>query len=493
MSDATTRTDPNRFMTDQKPILVWFRQDLRTSDHPALAKAAEMGAPVVPVFVLDDETPEPWAPGGASRWWLHHSLMALGHDLGALGAPLNLRRGNAVDAVASLAEDIDAGAVHFSRRYEPWAIAEEKALKERLDGLNVDCRRFGGALLFEPEAMPKPYKVFTPFWKACLGLDEPKAPISAPEKIARYGDVASDHLADWKLLPTVPDWAGGLREEWTPGEEGAHQRLEQFLSDGLENYKDGRDIPGKRWISRLSPHLHFGEISPRQIWHRTHAFAGRSTRKGIVRQADAFLREIGWREFSHHLLVMAPKLPSRSFRPEFEAFPWRDDPEALEAWQKGQTGYPIVDAGMRELWHSGWMHNRVRMVVASFLIKHLLIDWREGEDWFWDTLVDADLANNAASWQWVAGSGADAAPYFRIFNPVLQGEKFDGDGAYVRQWVPEIADLPDKYLHKPWDAPDEVLAEAGVVLGETYPAPIVDHKAARERALAVFKSLKDDS
>ena len=482
-------------MTAQ-PLIVWFRQDLRLADHPALTAAVESGAPVIPVYVLDDATPGRWALGGASRWWLHHSLAALQRDLAARGADLLLRRGPALEALTALVEETGARAIHFSRCYEPHAAKLESDLAEALGGMGVACRRFGGGLLFEPEAVVeqagKAYRVFTPFWKACLGMPEPKAPLPAPEAIEPASPwSAGDDLADWRLLPTAPDWSTGIAEAWTPGEAAAGERLHRFLDRAVAAYRDDRDRPDRPATSGLSPHLHFGEIGPRQVWHVARAAANRSGAPGVASGAFAFLREVGWREFSYHLLHHWPDLPSEPFRPDFAAFPWRDDAAALEAWQRGRTGYPIVDAGMRQLWHTGWMHNRVRMVVASFLVKHLLVPWQEGEAWFWDTLVDADLANNAASWQWVAGSGADAAPYFRIFNPVLQGEKFDPDGAYVGRWVPELADLPAKYIHQPWTAPNDVLEQAGVKLGDTYPAPIVDHKAARARALAAFQALKE--
>ena len=333
-----------------------------------------------------------------------------------------------------------------------------------------------------------PYKVFTPFWKAMLAAPAPATALPRPEKLRGIESIDGDTLDDWCLLPRNPDWAGGLRENWTPGEDGAAQRLAEFLDQGAGAYARERDRPDLAGTSRLSPHLHWGEVSPRQVWQATrHAIdAGTAGETSAM----AFLRQLAWRDFSVNLLFHWPDFPERSWRQEFDAFPWRDDEAAFAAWCHGRTGYPIVDAGMRELWTTGWMHNRVRMITASFLIKDLLIPWQRGEAWFWDTLVDADLGNNAAGWQWVAGSGADAAPYFRIFNPVSQGEKFDPKGNYVRHWVPEIARLPDAVLHKPWEAPGEVLAQAGVGLGETYPAPIVDHAAARARALAGYAEVK---
>lgn len=462
------------------PILVWFRQDLRLADNPALGAAIEAGAPIVPVYILDDETPGRWKRGGASRWWLHHSLASLARDLEKRGAKLVLRRGEAKAVLAKLIAETKARGVYWNRCYEPFAVNRDTALKADLDAKGLAARSFNASLLFEPLTVTSkagtPFRVFTPFWRACLAAPSPPLPKPAPKKIP-FPEVApkSETLESWKLPPTKPDWAGGFGI-WRPGEAGAQDRLADFVAK-LDAYAGARDRPDIEATSRLSAHLHFGEISPRQCFH-----AGVTSAK--------FLSELGWREFSAHLLFSQPDLPEISLRGEFEDFPWRDDPAALRAWQRGATGYPIVDAGMRELWRTGWMHNRVRMIAASFLVKHLLQHWRAGEAWFWDTLVDADLANNAASWQWVAGCGADAAPYFRIFNPILQGAKFDPDGIYVRRYVPELARLPTKFLFAPWEAPSDVLAAAGVTLGKTYPNPIVDHGHARARALAAFSSLR---
>ncbi len=473
------------------PIIVWFRQDLRLSDHRALKQAASADRPVLPVYILDDESPGDWRPGGASRWWLHHSLKSLADALADKGGTLVLRRGRSDEELARLIEETGAAGLYWTRGYEPHAQELEKKLHREF-GERLEVKRFGGALLFEPEAIEtgagEPFKVFTPFWKACLREPEPPEPRPRPGKLDFYAKkIRSDKLDDWDLLPTRPDWSGGLEETWTPGENGAHRRLRDFLNR-VEDYGEDRDRPGIAGTSGLSPHLHHGEISPRQVWHtlRRTAAGDRAAAKGV----EAYLRELGWREFCYHLLHHWPGIPRQPFRDGFGNFPWRSDPRGLKAWQRGRTGFPIVDAGMRELWHTGWMHNRVRMIVASFLVKHLLIRWQRGEEWFWDTLVDADLANNACGWQWVAGCGADAAPYFRIFNPMLQGKKFDPDGAYVRRWVPELESLPDKHLHEPWSAPAEELKKAGVELGKTYPEPIVDHAAARQRALAALKESK---
>lgn len=480
---------------DNRPIIVWFRQDLRLTDNVALAKAVESGAAIVPLYVLDDGAPGEWAPGGASRWWLHNSLTELSGRLADRGAKLVLRRGSAAKIVPQIARDIGAQAVHFSRQYEPWATKLEEAIHTELAKADpaIDVRRFPGALLKDPGEIRtkdgRPYKVYTPFWRALNASGDPRKPLPAPTKLKTYrGAVDSDGLSDWNLLPTRPDWSAGFRETWAPGEQGAHTRLETFLDAALTDYHDGRDRPDHESTSRLSPHLHFGELSPAAVWHTAKSWAASRGYQG--KGLETFLKELVWREFSAHLLFHFPELPTEPLRAQFNAFPWRDDPEGLRAWQQGQTGFPIVDAGMRQLWHTGWMHNRVRMITASFLIKDLLIHWREGEDWFWDTLVDADLASNAASWQWVAGCGADAAPYFRIFNPVTQGAKFDPDGAYVRQWVPELARMPAKSIHAPWLASQSILEDAGVVLGETYPHPIVDHAEARKCALAGYELVK---
>lgn len=475
-----------------KPVLLWFRQDLRLADNPALRAAAASGQPILPVYILDDETPGAWKLGGATRWWLHHSLAALSRGLGTLGAPLLLRRGDSHPVIARLVRETGASAVYWNRCYEPLARKRDESIKAALKQDGIEARSFNSALLHEPWTIEnkagEPFRVYSAFWRACLARGEPDTPLPAPESLKAAPTPAGDRLADWALLPTAPNWAEGFDAAWTPGENGARERLGAFLDAAVNRYKADRDRPDIEATSRLSPHLHFGEIGPRHIWHATRAaLAAHDLNEA---SAEKFLSEVGWREFAHHLLYHNDALPDHPLRPEFADFPWHDNDRALAAWQRGRTGYPIVDAGMRELWATGWMHNRVRMIVASFLAKDLLIPWQEGERWFWDTLVDADLANNAASWQWVAGCGADAAPYFRIFNPVLQGEKFDPDGAYVRRWAPELAAMPAAYIHKPWLAPDAVLSAAGVKLGETYPAPIIDHGTARDRALDAFSRIR---
>jgi deoxyribodipyrimidine photo-lyase len=474
------------------PIILWLRRDLRLADHPALNAAAETGMPVVPLYILDDETPGAWRPGGASRWWLGRSLAALGVALKAYDLRLILRRGEAISVLTALARETEASAVYLTRGYEPFIVGQEGKLKRALAEIGVECRRFGGHLIVEPEAVRtqsgEPFKVFTPFHKACR-TKEPGKPLPAPKRIAAPSVwPESDDLDSWKLEPSAPDWAVEMRSFWTPGEAGAQERLDAFIDAGLQDYAWQRDRPDLDGTSRLSPHLASGEISPRQIWHAVSAAARRDP--DLEQGAESYIRELYWREFSYHLLRAFPDLPEKPFRSGFAAMPWKRSGKMLSEWQRGRTGYPVVDAGMRQLWALGWMHNRVRMIAASLLTKHLLISWRKGEDWFRDTLVDADLANNTASWQWVAGSGADAAPYFRVFNPVLQGKKFDPDGDYVRRWVPELTRLPADYIHAPWEASDEVLKKAEITLGKDYPYPVIDHTKGRQRALAAYEKVK---
>ena len=480
-------------MPNSRPAIVWFRRDLRLADNPALREAAESNRPVVPLYVLDEETKGLRPLGGASRWWLHHSIAGLAADLAQRGAPLTLRRGPAAKVLMEAIDETGADAVYWNRLYEPASVERDRGIKETLAERGITAKSFNASLLDEPWTIKtksgSPFRVFTPFWNALQETIDAGMPLPPPRKIAGFEkSLASDSLDAWELLPTKPNWAEGFEPEWEPGEGGAQCAFEMFCDETMEAYGTARDVPGIRGTSRLSPHLHFGEIGPRQLWQAVRFRADHHTafREG----ASAWLRELGWREFNQHLLFHHPEMPEQNVDDAFDAFRWRNDRKALQAWQQGQTGYPIVDAGMRALWRTGWMHNRVRMIAASFLIKHLLIDWREGEAWFWDTLVDADLANNTGNWQWVAGSGFDAAPYFRIFNPVIQGERFDADGAYVRKWVPEIAALPGRYLHKPWEAPETVLAEAGIRLGETYPLPVVEHKHARQRALDAYAEIK---
>jgi deoxyribodipyrimidine photo-lyase len=479
-------------MSTNTPVIVWFRQDLRLADNPALAAAAQMGQPVLPLFILDEETPDVRPVGGASRWWLHHSLESLAAGLRKHGLELLLRRGRAAEVVADIVGQTGAGRVVWNRCYEPGAIARDTAVKAMLRDAGVAAESFNGSLLIEPWKIETrqggPYKVFTPYWRRLRELYDAPPVAMLPGTQPAAEPAPGDALAAWALLPTAPDWAGGLRESWEVGEGAAMARLGDFLDDAVERYPQERDRPDIAGTSRLSPHLHWGEISPHQVWRAAASFLDKGGK--VATGAEALLRELAWRDFNHHLLFHFPGIATANWRERFDGFPWRDDPEALALWQKGQTGYPLVDAGLRELWHTGFMHNRVRMIVGSFLIKDLMIDWRAGEAWFWDTLVDADLANNACNWQWVAGSGADASPFFRIFNPVTQGEKFDLAGSYVRRWVPELSELPDKWIHKPWAASPEVLDAAGVRLGVTYPEPMVDHGVARERALKAYQMFR---
>ena len=470
----------------QKPVIVWFRSDLRVADNPALMAAADTGAPVLPLYIVDTQAEKPL--GAASEWWLHHSLKSLSEDLDALGLDLRIVRGDPEVSLLSIAKDIGAQTVFWNRRYDGYGVAKDTAIKTRLGDEGIGAESFKGNLLREPWEIKTGsggwYKVFTPYWRACLKDGNVGDPLPAPkDAVACHADIAGLSIADLNLLPTKPDWSAGLSARFTPGSENARAVLDDFIAGPVEDYPEDRDRPAKHGTSRLSPHLAFGEISPRQIWAACEK-SGKDCAK--------FLAEIGWREFSYVLLFYNPKLGSENFKPAFDGFKWRDDPAGLKAWQDGMTGYPMVDAGMRELYATGWQHNRVRMITASFLIKHLLVHWTEGEKWFWDTLVDADPASNAAGWQWVAGSGADASPYFRIFNPFTQGEKFDPEGAYISRWIPELSKLPKKYIHRPWDAPQNVLDYAGVTLGKTYPKPIVEHKAARERALAAYKASREE-
>ncbi len=466
------------------PTILWFRQDLRLGDNPALDAAVKSGAAILPVYILDDENAGAWKMGAASRVWLHHSLKALNDSL---GDKLVLLRGDATIQIPALAQEVDASAVHWNRCYEPWRIKRDTLIKESLSDIGIKAHSHNGSLLWEPWDVLKgdgtPYKVFTPYFKACLTRGEPRAPIPSPKNMA-FATYKDDTLDALQLLPQKPEprWDKDMTAHWDIGEDGAQKTLKDFVAHRLDGYKEGRDYMARDNVSRLSPRLHFGEISPHQAWHAAQNAGGA--------HAESFCRELAWREFSHHLLYHFPTLPDQNFQTRFNDFPWAQNKKHLAAWQRGKTGYPIVDAAMRELWQTGYMHNRARMIVGSFLTKHLRLHWIEGEKWFWDCLVDADLANNAASWQWIAGSGADAAPYFRIFNPVTQGEKFDAGGDYIRRYVPELAAMPDKYIHKPWDAPPLILRGAGVTLGKTYPHPIVDHAQAREAALEAFAETK---
>jgi len=474
--------------------IVWFRHDLRLGDHGALHAAIERGAPVLALYVWAPQEEGEWAPASAARYWLHRSLERLAADLGAAGSRLLLRRGATGPCLRALAAETGADAVYWNRRYEPAVAARDRRLARELREAGLIARDFPGALLVEPAAARTgaggPFQVFTPFWKHCASLPDPPAPLPAPRVLpapARWP--RSDALAKLALAPRI-DWAGGIRNAWESGEQGAHVALERFVDEALEHYEGRRDRPDLDGVSRLSPYLHSGEISPALLWHRLRHAEGSRGRLSPGPGAAAWLRQLYWREFAAHLLHHFPATPEAPLRAQFERFAWREDAPGLRAWQRGETGYPIVDAGMRQLWQIGWMHNRVRMVAASFLVKDLLVHWREGARWFWDTLVDADLANNTLGWQWVAGCGADAAPYFRVFNPVTQARRFDPHGCYVHRWLPELRDLPAPLVHEPWRARAADLAAARITLGRTYPRPIVDHDRARRRALDAYARIK---
>jgi deoxyribodipyrimidine photo-lyase len=475
--------------------IVWFRNDLRLADNPALAHAAAQGA-VVPVFIWTPNDHGSWPPGGAQQWWLHQSLASLSRSLDKLGSRLIIKQGDPLTILKDLARTATAETVAWNRRYEPALIDADKRVKRGLADAGLDAQTFNGALLVEPWEVEtkqgKPYQVFTPFHRTVQAMPEPPKPTDAPSSLKSPAKwPASDKLDSLGLMPKIK-WYDGLAESWDVSEAGARKQLESFVQGPIADYQNDRDLPWKPGTSRLSPYLHHGEISPRQAYHAAAKRTRGNASDKLKKNAYGYLRELVWREFGYHLLYHFPHTPGRPLREKYEKFPWIDMRQGrhyLEAWQRGQTGYPIVDAGMRELWHTGWMHNRVRMIVASFLVKHLLIDWHHGAKWFWDTLVDADLANNTLGWQWAGGCGADAAPYFRIFNPMTQGQKFDPQGDYVRKWCPQLKDLPNKHIHEPWECPPLQRQQAGVTLGETYPEPIVDHKLARERALEALSEV----
>ena len=477
-----------------EPSLVWFRRDLRLDDQPALTAAINHGGPIIPIYVSDDTDQSDWQAGAAGRWWLHHSLGRLNDQLISLGSRLIIRQGDILSQLMSLIEETKATAVFWTRCYEPASILRDSRVKAELRSRSIIAESSNGQLLFEPwEVQTKegrPYQVFTPFWKSCLNRDSPAMPQPAPQWLPSPehwpSSLTIDHLG---LLPTI-SWDAGLKTTWLTGANSAKAELNRFLESTVFEYDVARDQPAQRGTSMLSPYLHFGEISPRTIWHETHRRVKEQRGGRESTGAETFIKEIGWREFAYHLLFHFPKTTRQPLRSEFSRFPWREDAEGLVAWQRGQTGFPIVDAGMRELWNTGWMHNRVRMIVASLLVKDLLIAWQRGAEWFWDTLVDADLASNTLGWQWTAGCGADAAPYFRVFNPTSQSEKFDPSGEYLRRWLPELRQLPTDFLHAPWLAPEGVLAKAGVYLGHSYPYPIVDHHEARLRALQALSQIK---
>jgi len=483
-------------ITGDPASIVWFQTDLRHTDNPALQAAITRGGGVIPLYIESFVEESPWAPGAASRWWLHQSLAALDESLQERGSRLIVRSGPALDVLPRFIHETGARAVYWNHRHEPAIVARNLRLRTSLGSEGIETQTFSGSVLFEPDSVRnstgEPFKVFTPFWRACSSRQaQPDLPEDRTARRLTPPAVWPSSLSLEELaLEPVVDWAGGLRRSWTPGERGARRRLDEFLVSALAEYPRQRNLPGVAGTSRLSPHLHFGEISARTVWHELRAAALAAGDRETQQAVEAWLRQLGWREFAWHILAHFPETAEQPMRPEFDAFPWRNNARRLKAWQSGCTGYPLVDAGMRELWTTGWMHNRVRMVVASFLTKDLMLPWQAGARWFWDTLVDADLANNAFGWQWTAGCGADAAPFFRVFNPTAQGERYDSEGDYIRRWVPELTRLSGAWIHKPWEAPASLLWEAGVKLGDNYPLPIVDHADARRRALAAYHDLR---
>jgi deoxyribodipyrimidine photo-lyase len=472
--------------------LIWLRRDLRLADNPALQAALEQGLLPVPVYIHD---PSLETEGAASRWWLHHSLKALQQDLHSRGSNLLILTGDSLEQLQAMAQSCDASHVFWNRRYEPAAAACDRIIKSRLVDTGLEVESFAGNLLREPWTLAKrdgtPYRVFTPFYRELQAGTPVDLPLPAPHNLPPLPGAlpATSGIDDLGPLPEIP-WDAAFHEHWQPGEAGAWQRLENFSRDAMADYADNRDRPDLPDTSRLSPHLHFGEISPRQIRQFVEDNIRHREEPGLLAGAEAWLRQLAWREFGHHLLWHYPETAGQPLDRRFESFPWSDDPVGLRAWQTGQTGIPLVDAGMRELWTTGWMHNRVRMVAASLLTKNLLLPWQSGAAWFMDTLVDADLANNTLGWQWTAGCGADAAPYFRVFNPVRQGERFDPDGVYVRRWVPELAGLPARWIHQPWAAPASQLHDAGIMIGKDYPQPIVDLSDSRKAALSAWDRIR---
>lgn len=477
------------------PIIVWFRRNFRLHDNPPLHYAALQNAPIIPVYCHSPRSLGRAAPGGASKVWLHHSLTQFNRQLTALGTPLIIREtDNPINELEQLADQLNASAIYYDKRYEPTRLAKEQELEQRL-GSRLSLKGWNANLLVEPGSLytkqNEPYKVFSPFWKNALRELQPTLPLPAPSRLTPTWEsrgIRSLTVEALNLLPATP-WHRPIVDAWDIGEEAALRRWQIFLGSAIEPYKEDRNRPDVQGTSSLSPHLHFGEISPRQLWHDIVQSVG-GEGKPLPKGHQHYLSELGWREFAHNLLFHFPQTVEQPLRAEFANFPWDTNPQLLKCWQRGQTGYPIVDAAMRQLWSTGWMHNRLRMIVGSFLVKNLLMDWKQGERWFWDTLVDADLANNVMGWQWIAGCGADAAPYFRIFNPILQAEKFDPEGVFVRQWLPELQDVPKDYIHKPWEMKPLIQRDCGVVIGKDYPHPLVDHFEARNRALQAYERVK---
>jgi len=469
-------------------VIVWMRQDLRLSDNPALHAAAARGE-VLPVYVFDQDVAGDFLIGDSSKWWLHQSLLSIQKEC---HNTIVLSQGDSIKTLLKLVRKYKATAVYWNKCYEPWSIKQEKNLEKELVELGIDHQSFNASLLWDVEKVVKsdgtPYKVFTPFYKrGCLQQEPPRKPL--PEFDIRKlfsKKIESLSVVDLKLLSNH-DLEKSLDEVWEPGEHKAHAILKSFIKNRLFDYQEGRDFPDRKSVSSLSPYLHFGEISPHEIWYAVlksgHEYASKNN-------VSCFLKELVWREFAYNVLYHNPTMPQKNLDRKFDVLEWSYDKKNLHAWQQGETGYPVIDAAMKELLLTGSMHNRMRMVVASFLVKNLMIDWRKGQEWFWKYLVDADLASNSFNWQWVAGCGYDASPYFRIFNPILQGKKFDPQGRYIQKFLPELALLPKKYIYTPWLAPEEVLLAAKIKLGKTYPLPVVDLGDSRDRVLTEFKKLK---
>ncbi|CAN5456202.1 deoxyribodipyrimidine photo-lyase [soil metagenome] len=479
-------------MATRAKTIVWFRRDLRLADNHALTAAVELGV-AIPVYIHAQDEEAPWQPDAASRTWLHHSLKALAGELGAGGAQLVIREGESLTVLRELLKETGATAVYWNRLYDPATRERDTKVKSALREQGFEAESFASHLLVEPHVIKNnqnsPMMIFTPYWKRLRAMYDPADPLPAPKLDSLDVEISSLRVDDLALLPRRVRWDKKFEPYWQQGEVAAQKRLRKFVKEIAGEYVDTRNIPAVDGTSILSPHLHFGELSPRQIWCAVRDAQHAAKSQDVRASCESYLRELAWRDYAHYLLFHFPETTDRPLKKEYGAFPWGGSKAQFDAWKRGQTGYPIVDAGMRQLWETGWMHNRVRMVVASFLIKHLLIDWREGARWFWDTLVDADLANNTMGWQWVAGCGADASPFFRIFNPVTQAEKFDPDGAYIRRWVPELAKLENKSIRAPWLADEKALRDAGVTLGIHYPAPIVDHATAREGALEAYQAV----
>ena len=466
--------------------LIWFRQDLRIIDNPAWVRAVDQGKAILPVFIWHPEAGGKWAPGGASRWWLHHALADLQEQLGEIGHKLIIRTGPPVEVLEALIEETGAKAVFWNRCYEPYRMRADGIIKDRLKEMGIQAWSGNSSLLREPWTVTagsgNPYRVYTPYAKTCMQTKDPDPlEFKIPENVLEEWPSSLD-LKELELLPRY-SWAEGFARCWNVKRSEGMFLLRSFMKESLSCYGTDRDFPGTSGVSKLSPYLQWGQIGIREVVYELN-------RQASSQGKDIYYKELLWREFAHHILYHFPETPEKPLQLRFEKFPWVEDNALLDSWKKGRTGYPMVDAGMRELWQTGWMHNRSRMVVASFLVKHLLHSWERGAEWFWDTLVDANLASNTLGWQWAGGCGADAAPYFRVFNPSLQASKFDPEGDYIRKYVPELKKVPDKYLHTPWEMPEDAQKASGCVIGIDYPSPAVEHRKARQGALDAFSSIK---